>query len=54
MAIRKFKPYTPGTRQRVVTDFSKTFFEPSGKVIIGITYFSISKNPSLDLTLFRV
>ena len=23
MAIRKFKPYTPGTRQRVVTDFSE-------------------------------
>ena len=23
MAIRKFRPYTPGTRQRVVTDFSE-------------------------------
>ena len=23
MAMRKFKPYTPGTRQRVVTDFSE-------------------------------
>ena len=39
---------------RIVTDFSKTFFEPSGKVIIGIFYFSISKNPNFDLTLFKV
>jgi len=39
---------------RIVTDFSKTFFEPSGKVIIGMIYFSISKNPNFDLTLFKV
>ena len=39
---------------RRVTDFSKTFFEPSGKVIIGIFYFSMSKNPNFDLTLFKV
>ena len=39
---------------RIVTDFSKTFFEPSGNVIIGMIYFSISKNPSFDLTLFKV
>ena len=39
---------------RIVTDFSKTFFEPSGRVIIGIIYFSISKNPNFDLTLFKV
>ena len=39
---------------RIVTDFSKTFFEPSGKVIIGLIYCSNSKNPNFDLTLFKV
>ena len=39
---------------RIVTDLSKTFLEPSGNVIIGIIYFSISNNPNFDLTLFKV
>ena len=33
MAIRKFKPYTPGTRQRVVTDFSEII---NGLLRLGI------------------
>ena len=35
MAIRKFRPYTPGTRQRVVTDFSEiTSNKPEKKLLI--------------------
>ena len=35
MAIRKFKPYTPGTRQRVVTDFSEiTSSKPERSLIV--------------------
>ena len=35
MAIRKFKPYTPGTRQRVVTDFSEiTSAKPERSLIV--------------------
>ena len=35
MAIRKFKPYTPGTRQRVVTDFSEiTSSKPKRSLIV--------------------
>jgi len=36
MAIRKFKPYTPGTRQRVVTDFSEiTSAKPERSLIVS-------------------
>ena len=36
MAIRKFKPYTPGTRQRVVTDFSEiTGSKPERSLIVS-------------------
>jgi len=36
MAIRKFKPYTPGTRQRVVTDFSEiTSSKPERSSIVS-------------------
>ena len=36
MAIRKFKPYTPGTRQRVVTDFSEiTNAKPERSLIVS-------------------
>ncbi len=36
MAIRKFKPYTPGTRQRVVTDFSEiTSSKPERSLIVS-------------------
>ena len=36
MAIRKFKPYTPGTRQRVVTDFSEiTSGKPERSLIVS-------------------
>ena len=36
MAIRKFKPYTPGTRQRVVTDFSEiTSTKPERSLIVS-------------------
>ena len=36
MAIRKFKPYTPGTRQRVVTDFNEiTSSKPERSLIIS-------------------
>ena len=36
MAIRKFRPYTPGTRQRVVTDFSEiTGKKPEKSLLIS-------------------
>ena len=36
MAIRKFKPYTPGTRQRVVTDFNEiTSAKPERSLIVS-------------------
>ena len=36
MAIRKFRPYTPGTRQRVVTDFSEiTGRKPEKKLLVS-------------------
>ena len=36
MAIRKFKPYTPGTRQRVVTDFNEiTGSKPERSLIVS-------------------
>ena len=36
MAIRKFKPYTAGTRQRVVTDFSEiTGSKPERSLIVS-------------------
>jgi len=36
MAIRKFKPYTPGTRQRVVTDFSEiTSAKPERSLLVS-------------------
>ena len=36
MAIRKFRPYTPGTRQRVVTDFSEiTGNKPEKSLVIS-------------------
>ena len=36
MAIRKFRPYTPGTRQRVVTDFSEiTSNKPEKSLLIS-------------------
>ena len=36
MAIRKFKPYTPGTRQRGVSDFSEiTGSKPERSLIVS-------------------
>ena len=36
MAIRKFRPYTPGTRQRVVTDFSEiTARKPEKSLLVS-------------------
>ena len=36
MAIRSFKPYTPGTRTRVVTDFSEvTSSKPERSLVVS-------------------
>ena len=36
MAIRSFKPYTPGTRSRVVTDFSEvTSSKPERSLVVS-------------------
>ena len=36
MAIRKFRPYTPGTRTRVVTDFSEvTGRKPERSLVVS-------------------
>ena len=36
MAIRSFKPYTPGTRGRVVTDFSEvTSSKPERSLVVS-------------------
>ena len=36
MAIRSFKPYTPGTRTRVVTDFSEvTSNKPERSLVVS-------------------
>ena len=52
MAIRKFRPYTPGTRQRVVTDFSEiTERKPEKSLVVVSTDLLASSSLVVDAVL---